>query len=125
MKVFFDTRVTVAASEQSHPYYQQARLALDRVAARKDRGYISVHTIAEVYAVLMRLPVQPRIHPAEAAQILQTNILPFFESVSIIKKTYAEALRLVVAGGAARRSTMRCWSVALPAVTQSASTLSI
>jgi len=31
--IFFDTTVLVAASEQSHPYYAQARPALLRVAA--------------------------------------------------------------------------------------------
>ena len=32
------------------------------------------HSIAEVYAALTRLPVQPRIHPVEAARILTENI---------------------------------------------------
>ncbi len=99
MSSFFDTSVLVAASEQSHPHYRQARPALERVASGKEQGFISVHSIAEIYAVLTRLPVQPRIHPAEASQIIQANILPHFESVSIAKKDYGEALRLVARGG--------------------------
>ena len=31
---------------------------------------MSAHSIVEVYAVLTRLPVQPRIHPAEAVRII-------------------------------------------------------
>ncbi|MBV8054969.1 MAG: PIN domain-containing protein [Deltaproteobacteria bacterium] len=69
------------------------------MAARKDQGFISVHSIAEVYAALTRLPVQPRIHPAEAARIITDNILPHFETVSVGKKDYIEALRLVGDGG--------------------------
>jgi predicted nucleic acid-binding protein len=99
VKVFFDTSVLVAASEESHPHYAQAWPALRRVASRKDRGFMSVHSIAEVYAALTRLPVQPRIHPAEAARIITENVLPHFEMVPIGKKDYTEALRRVRDGG--------------------------
>jgi predicted nucleic acid-binding protein len=36
--IFFDTTVLVAASEQSHPHYAQARPALLRVDAGRDKG---------------------------------------------------------------------------------------
>jgi len=99
VKVFFDTSVLVAASEHAHPHYRQAWPALRRVTARKDQGFMSVHSIAEMYAALTRLPVQPRIHPAEAARIITDNILPHFEMVPAGKRDYTEALRLVGNGG--------------------------
>ena len=99
MKVFFDASVLVAGSEQSHPQYAQARPALQRVVGAKDRGFISVHSIAEVDAVLTRLPVHPRIHPAEAGQMVTDNIVPHFATVAIGKKDYIEALRLAGSGG--------------------------
>jgi predicted nucleic acid-binding protein len=60
---------------------------------------MSVHSIAEMYAALTRLPVQPRIHPAEAARIITDNILPHFETVLLGKKDYTEALRVIGDGG--------------------------
>ena len=81
MEIFFDTTVLVAASEQSHPHYARAWPALRRVAAGQDKGFMSVHSIAEVYASLTRLPVQPRIHPLEAVRIVTDNILAHFEVV--------------------------------------------
>ena len=60
---------------------------------------MSAHSIAEVYAALTRLPVQPRIHPVEALRIINDNILPHFEAVPIGKKDYVEALRVVANGG--------------------------
>jgi len=99
MDVFFDTTVLVAASEQSHPHYAQARPALLRVATGQDRGFMSAHSIAELYAALTRLPVQPRIHPVEAARIVAENILPYFEVVTLSKKDYVEALNAMAAGG--------------------------
>jgi predicted nucleic acid-binding protein len=99
VKIFFDTTVLVAASEQSHPHYTQARPALLRVAARRAEGFISAHSIAEIYAALTRLPVQPRIHPVEAARIVTENILPHFEVVPLSKSDYLEALNSMAGGG--------------------------
>jgi predicted nucleic acid-binding protein len=99
VKVFFDTNVLVAASEQNHPHHGPAFQALRRVAAKRDRGFISVHSIAETYAALTRLPVRPRIHPAEAARMIADNIVPHFQTVPIARKDYLEAMKAVVDGG--------------------------
>lgn len=99
MNVFFDTSVLVAASERSHPHHLQARTAVQRVVAGKDKGSISAHSIAEIYAALTRLPVQPRIHAMEAARIITENILPNFEVVPARKQDYVEALAVTAKGG--------------------------
>src|ERR1700687_4572556 len=99
MDIFFDTTVLVAASEQSHPHYAQARPALLRVAAGRDKGFMGLHSIAEVFAALTRLPVQPRIHPVEAARIVNDNILPHFEVVSLRVADYRDALKEMASGG--------------------------
>jgi predicted nucleic acid-binding protein len=97
--IFFDTTVLVAASEQCHPHYRQAKPALLRVARRQDKGFICQHSIAELFAALTRLPIQPRIHPVEAARLVTENILPHFEVVSIAKEDYLQALNTMASGG--------------------------
>ncbi len=67
---------------------------------------MSVHSIAEMYAALTRLPVHPRIHPAEAVRIITDNIFPHFEMVPVGKEDYTEALRLVGNGGWAEQGHM-------------------
>lgn len=99
VEIFFDTTVLVAASEQGHPHYTRAWPALRRVAAGQDKGFMCMHSIAEVYASLTRLPVQPRIHPLEAVRIVTDNILAHFEVVPIGKEDYVEALNTVGNGG--------------------------
>lgn len=99
MNIFFDTTVLVAASANSHPHHVQAFPAMRRVAAGRDRGFISTHSITEVYAALTRLPVEPRIHPMEAARIVTDNLLPYFEAVPLHKTDYLEALNTVSDGG--------------------------
>ena len=99
MDIFFDTTVLVAASEQSHPHFAQARPAFVRVAAGQDKGFVGLHSIAEVYAALTRLPVQPRIHPVEAARIVSENIVPHFEVVSLDKEDYLNVWEMMASGG--------------------------
>ncbi len=60
---------------------------------------MSLHSIAEVFAALTRLPVQPRIHAVDAARIVTDNILPHFEAVPIGKEDYLEALNTMASGG--------------------------
>ena len=54
---------------------------------------MSAHSIAEIYAALTRVPVQPRIHPAEAARLVVENILSCFEVVPIAKRDYLAVLK--------------------------------
>jgi predicted nucleic acid-binding protein len=99
MDVFFDTSVLVASSSLVHQHFAQASAAVARVAAGEDKGYVSQHSIAEVYAVLTRMPVVPRIHPLEAARIIRDNILQNFEAIPIEEEDYMEALAIVSNAG--------------------------
>jgi predicted nucleic acid-binding protein len=99
VNIFFDTTVLVAASEQSHPHYTQARPALLRVATGQDKGIMGLHSIAELFAALTRLPVQPRIHPVEAARIVNENVLPHFEVVFLGEEDYVEVMNMMASGG--------------------------
>lgn len=99
MVVFFDTSVLIASSSDAHIHFGPASAAAARVAAGKDKGWISQHSIAEVYAVLTRLPVVPRIHPLEAATIIRDNILQNFSVVGIEKKDYLTVVEMVSQSG--------------------------
>jgi predicted nucleic acid-binding protein len=65
------------------------------VTSGQDKGFISQHSIAEIYAGLTRVPVQPRIHPAEAKRSIIDNIVPHFEIVPIRPEHYMQALEVV------------------------------
>jgi predicted nucleic acid-binding protein len=99
VKAFFDTTVLVAASERSHPHFETASAALRRVIGGHDNGLICAHSIAETYASLTRLPVQPRVQPDQAARIMHENILPYFTAVPLEQDDYLGALDRVGAGG--------------------------
>ncbi len=65
----------------------------------RDTGFICAHSIAEIYAALTRLPVQPRIQPDQAARIVHDNILPHFKAIALERDDYLRALDLVSTGG--------------------------
>jgi hypothetical protein len=60
---------------------------------------MSVHSIAEVYTSLARLPVQPRIHPLEAVRIVPTTFWRILRSCLSAVEDYMEALNAVGNGG--------------------------
>ena len=86
MLVFFDTSVLIASAASVHHHFVQASAAMARVIAGKDKGFVSQHSIAEVYSTLTRIPVVPRIHPLEAARIIRNNILQNFETIPVERR---------------------------------------
>lgn len=73
MRVFFDTSVLVAAFVEAHPAHKICLKRLNKVRDGKDAFVVGGHTLAELYAVLTRLPVRPAIGPALAYQLIEEN----------------------------------------------------
>ncbi len=82
MKVLFDTSALVAAFEVSHPRHGVCLPWLQRVQTSNIDGYVSTHTLAELYSVLS-LPVRPIISPAIAQRLIDENLNLF---VAIVQK---------------------------------------
>jgi predicted nucleic acid-binding protein len=92
MNVFCDTNVLVAAFCESHPNHDAARPIVERIRSGKDKGFVALHSLAEVYAVLTRLPGNFRVDAANAWRVISENVLKDFTIVSLTPKEYACAL---------------------------------
>ena len=99
MNLFFDTSVLVAASSASHIHHPQAFAALSLIQAGGNQGWMSQHSVAEVYATLTSAPLTPRIHPSEALRIIEDNLLPHLRIVALKPADYREVIREVAAAG--------------------------
>jgi hypothetical protein len=66
---YVDTSVLVAAFEVSHPRHGVCLPWLQQAQEEKIDGCLSIHTLAELYSVLTRLPVRPLISPAIARMV--------------------------------------------------------
>jgi predicted nucleic acid-binding protein len=96
MRIFFDTSVLIAAMIEGHSAHSLALPWLQRVNARADVGLVATHTLAELYAVLTRLPVNPRISPDLALRLIQENVLDTCTVVTLSDSDYAALLIHVV-----------------------------
>ena len=96
---YFDTSVLVPAAVTRHPHNAPALAVLEELVSRKHRGYISAHSLTEVYSVLTRTPFKPPLYPSEAWQIIEEMIPPHMELVTLSPKEYREVVRHCAAGG--------------------------
>jgi len=60
---------------------------------------IGVHSLAEMYAVLTRLPVIPRIQPGEAAKIVIDNVARHFHMQPLTVREYAASISAAAENG--------------------------
>lgn len=100
MTVFFDTSILVAVFYADHPSHD-ASMAVFR-SASTDRACCALHTLAELYAVMTRLPVKPMIPPEQGVLFLE-SLLERVSVVTLDAEEYhaaiQEAANVGVAGG--------------------------
>jgi predicted nucleic acid-binding protein len=92
VKVFFDTSVLVAACVQSHDHHHRALPALRAVMERKHIGMICSHSLLETYSALTMLPLQPRITPLEAKELIRENVQKWFKMINPTLAIYRNAI---------------------------------
>ncbi len=90
MKAFLDTSVLVAANDPSDPRHEPSFSLL--ASARQETTACGAHTLAEVYAVLSRLPGGKRKRP-EYASFLVDQILARATVFSLSPEEYATTIR--------------------------------
>ena len=104
MKILLDTSVLVAAMVESHPEHERAFPWLKRIIDGKNEGYVAIHSLAELYAVLTVLPVRPRISPHSAHELIVRNVLQNFEVITLGPSDYLTVIEslssLGIVGGA-------------------------
>ena len=101
VKVFCDTSVLVAAFVASHEHHARARSLVQQVVDGKVEGVVAAHTLAELYAVLTRLPVVPRITPTEASRMVTDNVVAHFSVQTLSGSDYAALVRKAPGSGIA------------------------
>lgn len=104
MRILFDTSMLIAAAVEGHPAHVLAFPWLQRVKAKTAAGVVAAYSLAEMYAILTRLPVRPAIPPDMARKIIAVNVLDTCEVVTLSADDYVTLLNhlaaLKIAGGA-------------------------
>ena len=93
MKVFLDTSVLVASVNQKHQSHARAFAILDRVQTKKDEGFVSGHSLAEMYSVLTKSPPPFRHSPEQALLSIEENVVKHFKITTVTGPEYAALIR--------------------------------
>lgn len=88
MKILLDTSLLVAAIVEAHPAHESALPWLQRIRNKEDTGVIAAHSVAELYAILTTLPIQPKISPKTAKQLIQQDVLSVCHIVALAEEDY-------------------------------------
>ncbi len=104
MKVLMDTSTLVAAMLPDHVHHVDSHAWLSQAKAEAFGFFVSAHSLAELYAVLTRLPRSPRIKANEALQLIQDNVSSVATVVTLGGDDYVSLIeqlaQLNVSGGA-------------------------
>ena len=92
MIVLFDTSVLIAALTQTHIHHVESREWLDCAQAGAFEWVLSTHTLAEVYATLTSMRLQPPILPRTAYQLIEDNIIAHAQMRALSPDEYCELL---------------------------------
>jgi predicted nucleic acid-binding protein len=92
-QVFFDTSVLVAGMVEAHPSHERALFWLKKAIAKELGFYVCMHTLAELYAVLTRLPMRPKITTGTAGRLIRDNVETAATIVPLSLADYRSVIR--------------------------------
>jgi predicted nucleic acid-binding protein len=92
LKALIDTSILVAALSQTHLDHYRALSVFKQIKGGQLDAIISAHTLAECYAVLTRLPVQPRISPQQAWQAISHDVLSIMLVFALTAADYRDVI---------------------------------
>jgi predicted nucleic acid-binding protein len=95
VKILLDSSVLIPGLVASHPRHELCHPYLQAAKARKFQAYLSTHSLAEVYAVITRLPVKPRPSPQQVQSLLE-DLLSYTNPVPLDSTDYTAAIGQMV-----------------------------
>ncbi len=92
MKYLFDTSILIAGVLSEHHQHHVAKPWLVSAIEGKLEMFICNHTLAELYAVLTKLPFSPKIQPSAALALIEHNILKIGSMINLTTRDYHHIL---------------------------------
>jgi predicted nucleic acid-binding protein len=90
VKIAIDTSVLVAAQVAAHPQHVHAGNWMSALNRSDLSAIVTVHALAEVWSVLTKIPVTPRIDPTVARTVIM-QIASVVQVVQLTEALYFEA----------------------------------
>lgn len=93
MKTLFDTSTLVQSLAPSLDLHTRAWPWLQRAIKGEFEWVVSAHSLAELYSVLTRLPVSPRLTPAQVRRLIRENVEKHATIVALTPRDYRDLIR--------------------------------
>ena len=93
LKILLDSSVIVAGLVEAHPMHRQASPWLVKVKAGEFNLLLCTHSLAEVLAVLISLPIRPPIKPEVALRLIEENLESIAKTIELDVPNYRSVLR--------------------------------
>jgi len=93
LKILLDTSVLVAGILPEHSRHLAAFPWLQKAISGERQGLVCAHTLAEMFAVLTRLPLKPKIPPATAWRLIRENVERHCQIISLSALDYKAVLQ--------------------------------
>ncbi len=86
----------VAASLAQHPAHTTCFAVLQQVRTQQQQGYLSTHSLAEMYSVLTRMPDPSKLSPQNVQRLIERH-LQFLATITLEKADYQAAIAQMTA----------------------------
>jgi predicted nucleic acid-binding protein len=73
----------IAALLPKHQSHSSCFIQLQAAQSSQIQGCLSTHSLAELYSVMTRMPVQPRMSPQEANALLESAYNKLYRKLSL------------------------------------------
>lgn len=96
MPCLCDSSVLIAAILPGHTHHEPSRQFVKKIVAGQSKGLLALHTLAEFYSVVTRIPLDVQIDPQNARRLVKEILIEHFSLVEPSAKDYESAMDRVV-----------------------------
>lgn len=91
-----DSSVLIAAILPGHTHHSPSKQFVKKIVAGQLKGLLALHTLAEFYSVVTRIPMDVQIDPQNARRLVKEVLIKHFSLVEPSAKDYECAVDRVV-----------------------------
>jgi predicted nucleic acid-binding protein len=95
VKILFDTSAVIPALISDHVSHSACLPYLNQASSRQIQGLISTHSLAELYSVLTRMPIEPK-PSTQQVQLTLSDLLQYLEPIPLVSQDYQAAIANMV-----------------------------
>jgi predicted nucleic acid-binding protein len=95
VRILFDTSALIPALVSGHANHSACLPYLNQALSGQIQDLISTHSLAELYSVLTRMPIEPK-PSTQQVQLILSDLLQYLEPIPLVSQDYQVAISNMV-----------------------------